>query len=211
MATMSSKSNAPVQTSGPVAASYGPALAVLTTLFFIWGSLTSLNDVLIPFAQHVFTLNLAQSMLIQTAFFLAYFIISLPAAKIIDWIGYKRAIIVGLSTMIAACLLVYPAAKIPSFPFFLTALMVLAAGITVLQVAANPYVSVLGRPETASSRLNLTQAFNSLGTTIFPWIGAHLILRTTATAMRPSAAQEANAVIRLYVYFFATALALLAI
>src|SRR6266576_3308287 len=195
--------------SGP--ASYGPALAVLTTLFFIWGSLTSLNDVLIPFAQHVFSLNLAESMLIQTAFFLAYFVISLPAAKIIDWIGYKRAIIVGLSTMVAACLLVYPAARIPSFPFFLTALMVLAAGITVLQVAANPYVAVLGRPETASSRLNLTQAFNSLGTAVFPWVGARLILRTTATAMRPSAAQEANAVIRLYVYFFATALVLLAI
>src|SRR2546430_14999508 len=162
MATMSSKSSAPVQPSAPVAASYGPALAVLTTLFFIWGSLTSLNDVLIPFAQHEFSLNLAESMLIQTAFFLAYFVISLPAAKIIDWIGYKRAIIVGLSTMAAACLLAYPAARIPSFPFFLTALMVLAAGITVLQVAANPYVSVLGRPETASSRLNLTQAFNSL-------------------------------------------------
>src|SRR6266550_8495294 len=193
--------------SGPT--SYGPALAVLTTLFFIWGSLTSLNDVLIPFAQHVFTLNLAQSMLIQTAFFLAYFIISLPAAKIIDWIGYKRAIIVGLSTMIAACLLVYPAAKIPSFPFFLTALMVLAAGITVLQVAANPYVAVLGRPETASSRLNLTQAFNSLGTAVFPWVGARLILGQTVSAAAQAASQDA--VIKLYVYFFAIVLVLLAI
>ena len=95
MATMSTKSSPPVQTSG-VATSYGPALAVLTTLFFIWGSLTSLNDVLIPFAQHAFTLNLAQSMLIQTAFFLAYFIISLPAAKIIDWIGYKKTMVGGL-------------------------------------------------------------------------------------------------------------------
>src|ERR1700736_344595 len=210
MATMSTKSSPPVQTSG-VAASYGPALTVLTTLFFIWGSLTSLNDVLIPFAQHVFTLNLAQSMLIQTAFFLAYFIISLPAAKIIDWIGYKRAIIVGLSTMIAACLLVYPAAKIPSFPFFLTALMVLAAGITVLQVAANPYVAVLGRPQTASSRLNLTQAFNSLGTAVFPFVGARLILGTTTSAIAQSTSQQGNAIIRLYVYFFAVALFLLAI
>jgi len=208
MATMSTKSSAPVQTSG-VPASYGPALAVLTTLFFIWGSLTSLNDVLIPFAQHVFTLNLAQSMLIQTAFFLAYFIISLPAAKIIDWIGYKRAIIVGLSTMVAACLLVYPAAKIPSFPFFLTALMVLAAGITVLQVAANPYVAVLGRPETASSRLNLTQAFNSLGTAVFPFVGARLILGETVSAAAQSASQDA--VIKLYVYFFAIVLVLLAV
>jgi MFS transporter, FHS family, L-fucose permease len=209
MATMSTKSSASVQTSGAIAASYGPALAVLTTLFFIWGSLTSLNDVLIPFAQHVFTLNLAQSMLIQTAFFLAYFIISLPAAKIIDWIGYKRAIIVGLSTMVAACLLVYPAAKIPSFPFFLTALMVLAAGITVLQVAANPYVAVLGRPQTASSRLNLTQAFNSLGTAVFPFVGARLILGETVSAAAQSASQDA--VIKLYVYFFAIVLVLLAI
>src|SRR5947208_7561146 len=209
MATLSSKSNAPVQTSGPVAASYGPALAVLTTLFFIWGSLTSLNDVLIPFAQHVFTLNLAQSMLIQTAFFLAYFVFSIPSAKIIDWIGYKRAIIVGLSTMVAACLLVYPAAKIPSFPFFLTALMILAAGITVLQVAANPYVAVLGKPKTASSRLNLTQAFNSLGTAVFPWVGARLILGESVTAAAQSASQDA--VVKLYVYFFAIVLVLLAV
>jgi MFS transporter, FHS family, L-fucose permease len=188
---------------------YGPALAVLTTLFFIWGSLTSLNDVLIPFAQHVFSLRLAASMLIQTAFFSAYFIFSIPSAKIIDWIGYKRAIIVGLSTMVAACLLFYPAAKIPSFPFFLTALMVLAAGITVLQVAANPYVAVLGRPETASSRLNLTQAFNSLGTAVFPWIGARLILGESISAATQAASQDA--VVKLYVYFFAILLVLLAI
>jgi len=209
MAINSVKSSMPMRSTGPGSVSYAPALAVLTTLFFIWGSLTSLNDVLIPFAQHVFTLNLAQSMLIQTAFFLAYFIISLPAAKIIDWIGYKRAIIVGLSTMVAACLLVYPAAKIPSFPFFLTALMVLAAGITVLQVAANPYVAVLGKPETASSRLNLTQAFNSLGTAVFPWVGARLILGETVSAAAQSASQDA--VIKLYVYFFAIVLVLLAI
>jgi FHS family L-fucose permease-like MFS transporter len=209
MAMTTGNSSAAVQTPGPASANYGPALAVLTTLFFIWGSLTSLNDVLIPFAQHVFSLNLAESMLIQTAFFLAYFIISLPAAKIIDWFGYKIAIIVGLSTMVAACLLVYPAAKIPSFPFFLTALMILAAGITVLQVAANPYVAVLGRPETASSRLNLTQAFNSLGTAVFPWIGARLILGETVSAAAQAASQDA--VIKLYVYFFAILLVLLAI
>jgi MFS transporter, FHS family, L-fucose permease len=209
MAMTSSKTTATVQVSGTTAGNYGPALAVLTTLFFIWGSLTSLNDVLIPFAQHVFSLNLAESMLIQTAFFLAYFIISLPAAKIIDWIGYKRAIIVGLSTMVAACLLVYPAARIPSFPFFLAALMILAAGITVLQVAANPYVAVLGRPETASSRLNLTQAFNSLGTAVFPWVGARLILGETVSAAAQAASQDA--VIKLYVYFFAILLVLLAI
>jgi FHS family L-fucose permease-like MFS transporter len=188
---------------------YGAALTVLTTLFFIWGSLTSLNDVLIPFAQNVFSLSLAESFLIQTAFFLAYFLFSIPSAKIIDWIGYKRAIIVGLSTMVAACLLVYPAAKIPSFPFFLAALLILAAGITVLQVAANPYVAVLGRPETASSRLVLTQAFNSLGTAVFPWVGAKLILKESVSAAAQSASQDA--VVKLYVYFFAIVLVLVAI
>jgi FHS family L-fucose permease-like MFS transporter len=191
--------------------SYTGALAVLTTLFFMWGSLTSLNDVLVPFAQNVFNLRLAASMLIQTAFFSAYFVFSIPAAKIIDWIGYKRAILVGLGTMIIACLAFYPAAKIPSFPFFLVALIALATGITILQVAANPYVAVLGSPRTASSRLNLVQAFNSLGTTIFPWVGAKLILSTTTTAIAGSVSQESEAVIRLYVYFFSFALLFLAI
>lgn len=191
--------------------SYTGALAVITTLFFMWGSLTSLNDVLIPYAQHVFKIKLDASMLIQTAFFSAYFVFSIPSSKIIDWIGYKKAIIVGLSTMIVACLAFYPAARIPSFPFFLVALVILATGITILQVAANPYVAVLGNPKTASSRLNLTQAFNSLGTTIFPWVGAHLILGTTATALARSPVQEADAVVKLYVYFFSLALLLLAV
>src|SRR5713101_1161742 len=190
------------------ATTYRGPLAVLTTLFFMWGSLTSLNDVLIPYAQHVFNLSLAKSMLIQTAFFLAYFVFSIPSSKIIDWIGYKKAIVVGLLTMVIACLGFYPAAKIPSFPFFLTALIVLATGITILQVAANPYVAVLGKPQTASSRLVLTQAFNSLGTAVFPWVGAHLILKTTGPVLSPS--QEADAVIKLYVYFFSLALLLLA-
>src|SRR2546430_3874415 len=153
MATISTKSSSSVQTSETTTGGYGPALAALTTLFFIWGSLTSLNDVLIPFAQNVFHLAIDASMLIQTAFFSAYFVFSIPSAKIIDWIGYKRAIIVGLSTMVAACLLFYPPARISSFPFFLTALVIFAAGITVLQVAAQSYVAVLRRPETASNRL----------------------------------------------------------
>lgn len=191
--------------------SYGGALAVITTLFFMWGSLTSLNDVLIPYAQHVFKIRLDASMLIQTAFFSAYFVFSIPSSKIIDWLGYKTAIVVGLLTMIVACLAFYPAARIPSFPFFLVALVILATGITILQVAANPYVAVLGNPETASSRLNLTQAFNSLGTTIFPWVGAHLILGTTATALARTANEEADAVVKLYVYFFSLALLLLAV
>lgn len=191
--------------------SYTGALTVITTLFFMWGSLTSLNDVLIPYAQHVFKIKLDASMLIQTAFFSAYFVFSIPSSKIIDWIGYKKAIIVGLATMIVACLAFYPAARIPSFPFFLIALVVLATGITILQVAANPYVAVLGSPKTASSRLNLTQAFNSLGTTIFPWVGAHLILGSTATAAARTATDEADAVVKLYVYFFSLALLLLAV
>jgi len=177
----------------------------------MWGSLTSLNDVLIPYAQHAFHLQIDASMLIQTAFFSAYFVFSMPSAKIIDWLGYKRAIIVGLLTMVVACLGFYPAAKIPSFPFFLAALIVLATGITILQVAANPYVAVLGKSQTASSRLNLTQAFNSLGTAVFPWVGARVILGTTSAAIAQSASQEANAVVKLYVYFFAVALFILAI
>lgn len=209
MAMTNVSNNSPAATTSTTQTNYGPALTVLTTLFFIWGSLTSLNDVLIPFAQHVFRVRLDASMLIQTAFFSAYFVFSVPSAKLIDWIGYKRSIIVGLATMVLACLLFYPAAKIPSFAFFLTALVVLATGITTLQVAANPYVAVLGKPETASSRLNLTQAFNSLGTTVFPWLGAYLILGESMSAATQSASQDA--VVKLYVYFFAGLLVLLAI
>jgi FHS family L-fucose permease-like MFS transporter len=199
----------PLVTSTAPPASYKSALVVLTTLFFMWGSLTSLNDVLIPYVQHVFNIRLAASMLIQTAFFSAYFIFSIPSAKIIDWIGYKRAILVGLLTMVVACLAFYPAATIPSFPFFLAALIILATGITILQVAANPYVAVLGLPQTASSRLNLSQAFNSFGTAIFPWIGARLILGTATSSITPG--KEGDAVVKLYVYFFAIALLLLAL
>lgn len=190
--------------------SYFAPLAIVTTLFFMWGSLTSLNDVLVPYSQLAFGLRLAKSNLIQTAFFSAYFVFSIPSARIIDWIGYRKAIVVGLLTMVVACLMFYPAAKIPSFPFFLAALIVLATGITILQVAANPYVAVLGKSKTASSRLNLTQAFNSLGTTVFPWIGAHVILGTTASAITQNASQQGTAIIKLYVYFFAVALLLLA-
>ena len=209
MANVTVKSTAPPPVDSQQ--SYGSALAIVTTLFFMWGSLTSLNDVLIPYAQHAFKLPLDASMLIQTAFFSAYFVFSIPASKIIDWIGYKKAIVVGLLTMAVACLCFYPAATIPSFPFFLGALIVLATGITILQVAANPYVAVLGKPQTASSRLNLTQAFNSLGTAVFPWVGARIILGTTASAIAQSTSQEAHAIVRLYVYFFAVALFILAI
>ena len=179
------------------ASNYRAALSIVTTLFFMWGALTALNDVLIPHFQHVFHLKLAVSMLVQTAFFSAYFVFSIPGAKIIDWLGYKKAMVLGLLTMGAGAFLFVPAAKVPSFGLFLTALIVLAAGITVLQVAANPYVTVLGKPETASSRLNLTQAFNSLGTVVAPWVGAHLIL--TGVVANESAVQQAASVIKPYV------------
>ncbi len=149
---------------------------MVTVLFFFWGFVTVLNDILVPHLKSVFDLNYTKVMLIQFAFFLAYFIFSIPSAKIIDAIGYQKTMVVGLLTMGLGAFLFVPAAIALSYPLFLGALMVLAAGITALQVAANPYVAVLGPPETASSRLNLTQAFNSLGTTIGPWVGGMLIL-----------------------------------
>jgi MFS transporter, FHS family, L-fucose permease len=155
---------------------YGAALATVTTLFFMWGFLTCLNDILVPHLKSIFDLNYAKVMLIQFAFFGAYFIFSIPSAKIIDWMGYQRSMVAGLLTMGVGAFLFVPAASAPSFPLFLGALIVLAAGITCLQVAANPYVTVLGKPETASSRLNLTQAFNSLGTFLAPFFGGLLIL-----------------------------------
>ena len=160
----------------PAEGNYGRPLAVVTTLFFMWGFLTCLNDILVPHLKSIFELDYAQVMLIQFSFFSAYFIFSVPSAKLIDWIGYQRTMVVGLLTMAVGALLFVPAASIPLYPLFLTALIILAAGITALQVSANPYVIALGPPATASSRLNLTQAFNSLGTTIAPKIGGLLIL-----------------------------------
>ncbi|MGE5410134.1 MAG: L-fucose:H+ symporter permease [Clostridiales bacterium] len=157
-------------------ANYTPALVVLTSLFFLWGFLTCLNDIIIPHLKAVFSLNYTQAMLIQFCFFGAYFIVSLPSGILIEKIGYKKGIITGLVTAGLGCLFFYPAAGFRSYPMFLLALFILAAGITLLQVAANPYVAILGKPETASSRLNLTQAFNSLGTTIAPYFGSLLIL-----------------------------------
>src|ERR1700684_3507305 len=163
--------------------SYAGPLAVVTTLFFMWGFLTCLNDILVPHLKPIFDLNYAEIMLIQFAFFGAYFLFSIPSAKIIDWIGYQRSMVLGLLTMGLGAFLFVPAASVPSYPLFLAALIVLAAGITCLQVAANPYVTVLGKPETASSRLNLTQAFNSLGTFLAPFFGGFLILTAAPKTM----------------------------
>ena len=150
---------------------------MVTMLFFIWGFLTSLNDILMPHLQDIFSLNYFQTGFIQFAFFGSYCVFALPAGKVIELIGYKKTMVVGLVVMAVGAFLFVPAAAVPSYPLFLGALIVLAAGITVLQVAANPYVSVLGPASTASSRLNLTQAFNSLGTTLAPFFGGYLILR----------------------------------
>ena len=162
---------------------YGSALALVTTLFFMWGFLTCLNDILVPHLKAIFDLNYAEVMLIQLAFFSAYFFFSIPSGKVIDWIGYKKTMVAGLLTMGLGALLFIPAASAPSFALFLAALMVLATGITALQVAANPYVAVLGPPATASSRLNLTQAFNSLGTFLAPYFGGYLILTASPKTM----------------------------
>ena len=156
--------------------SYTVPLAVVTSLFFMWGFLTCLNDILVPHLKSIFELNYTRVMLIQFSFFGAYFVFSIPSAKVIDWIGYQRSMVAGLLTMGVGAFLFVPAASAPSYPLFLMALIVLAAGITCLQVAANPYVTVLGKPEMASSRLNLTQAFNSLGTFLAPFFGGLFIL-----------------------------------
>jgi len=159
---------------------YRAPLAMVTTLFFMWGFLTCLNDILVPHLKAIFDLNYAQVMLIQFCFFSAYFVFSIPAGKIIERVGYKVTMVGGLFTMGVGALLFIPAASVPSFPLFLAALIILAAGITALQVSANPYVAVLGPARSASSRLNLTQAFNSLGTTVAPYFGGLLILGAAA-------------------------------
>ncbi|MBT0607766.1 sugar MFS transporter [Aequorivita echinoideorum] len=159
--------------------SFRSAFITVTVLFFLWGFITVLVDSLIPRLKDVFELSYFQAGLVQFAFFLAYLVISIPAGALLSRIGYQKGIIVGLVTMAIGCLLFYPAASERVFGIFLLAYFTLAAGITVLQVAANPYVSVLGSEDGASSRLNLSQAFNSLGTAIAPLIGASFLLSDT--------------------------------
>lgn len=176
------------RTAGPNATRYAPALSLFVfALFFIFGGITSLNDILIPKLKGLFTLGYAQAMLVQSAFFGAYFLVSLPAAALLRRIGYMRSASVGLLTMMTGCLLFIPASSSAAFPLFLLALFVLAAGITTVQVVANPLISMLGRPHTAHSRLTFAQAFNSLGTTIFPYFGSLLILETSLEAVDPGA------------------------
>lgn len=167
----------------PATPNYSRPLAIVTSLFFIWGFLTCLNDILVPHLKSIFHLTYARAMLIQFAFFSAYFLFSVPWSKVVNAIGYKTTMVIGLLTMAVGAFVFVPAASVVSYPLFLTALLVLAAGITGLQVSANPYVVLLGKPRTASSRLDLTQAFNSLGTTIAPKLGGFLILSAAPLAI----------------------------
>jgi len=183
------------------------ALVIVTILFFMWGLITSLNDVLIPHLKSIYTLSYVQAMLVQFCFFGAYFIVSLPAGALIRRIGYQKGAVAGLLIAAGGCALFYPA-SFGGYGLFLLAFFVLASGITILQVAANPYVTVLGPARTASSRLTLTQAFNSLGTTIGPAVGGLLIL----SAVGAAAGAAANAATVRGPYLgLAGALALLAV
>ena len=157
-------------------ANYNSALATITSLFFMLGFITCMNDILIPHLKAIFSLNYAQAMLVQFCFRLAYLLVALPAGKIVGKLGYKKGIVIGLTTAGVGCLIFFPAASLGYYAVFLIALFILASGFTFLQVSANPYVTILGKPETASSRLNLTQAFDALGTTVAPYFGSLLIL-----------------------------------
>ena len=163
-------------TGAPAGGGYRSALTLLASLFFMWGFATVLNNTLLPHLRSVFDLTYTQATLIESVWFIAYFVASLPSAKLIERIGYKRAMVIGLMIMAAGALLMLPASAVPSYALVLTALFIIACGITLLQVAANPYVAVVGPPETASARLNLVQAFNSMGTTLAPLFGGWLIL-----------------------------------
>ncbi len=179
---------APISSTRPMAAappgsgaSYRAALTLLASLFFMWGFITVINGTLLPHLRSVFELSYFQTTLIESVWFIAYFFASIPSAKLIERVGYQRAMVIGLAMMAVGALLMVPAARMPSYGVTLFALFVIASGITLLQVAANPYVAVVGSPETASSRLNLVQAFNSAGATLAPLFGGYLILgRTTS-------------------------------
>ncbi len=190
MAANFSTSTTGIQSDGT--GNYRFPLVILTSLFFMWGFITCLNDILIPHLKGLFELSYAEAMMVQFVFFTAYAVMSLPSGSLVKKIGYKRGIIFGLITAGIGALLFYPAAGMRSYPFFLFAFFILASGITLLQVSANPYVSILGPSETSSSRLTLTQAFNSLGTTIAPYLGSVLILAVATEGV--SAAAEAQAV-----------------
>lgn len=175
MAGPISSGAAPVATHNP-GTRYGPALALLASLFFMWGFITVINNTLLPHLRSVFALSYFQTTLLEFAWFIAYGVAAYPSAKIIERIGYKKSLVVGLLVMAAGALGMTLAATLVSYWVTITMLFVIAAGVTLLQVAANPYVAVVGKAETASSRLNLVQAMNSMGTMLAPPFGAYLIL-----------------------------------
>jgi FHS family L-fucose permease-like MFS transporter len=165
----------------PLTTNTRSALTLLASLFFMWGFITVINNTLLPHLRSVFDLTYTQTTWIESVWFIAYFFASIPSAKLIESIGYKKSMVVGLLIMAVGALMMIPAARIPSYGVVLAALFVIAAGITLLQVAANPYVAVIGPPESSSSRLNLVQAFNSMGTTFAPLFGGYLILSRSAS------------------------------
>jgi MFS transporter, FHS family, L-fucose permease len=173
----------PNQTADAPQATNYQAMAMVTSLFFAWGFLTCLNDILIPHLKSIFELNYYQAMFVQFAFFGSYFVFSYASAKMVDFFGYKRSMVAGLLVMAAGAFCFVPAANLASYPVFLGALIALAAGMTILQTSANPYVAILGPAKTASSRLNLTQAFNSAATFLAPIFGSIFII---ATASKPA-------------------------
>ncbi len=172
---------------GAAAPRYTSALAALTVLFFSFGFITVLNDILIPYLKAIFHLSYTQANLINFCFFGAFLLVSIPAGKLVERVGYKRGIMLGFAVAALGCFLFYPAAASRSYGLFLGALFVLASGVTLLQVAGNPYVAILGPPASASARLTLTQAFNSLGTTVAPLLGAVLILSKLPKLGTPAA------------------------
>ncbi|MDZ7605516.1 MAG: sugar MFS transporter [Cyclobacteriaceae bacterium] len=174
------------------ARNYTVPMVVLTSLFFMWGVIACMNDILIPFLKKIFELSRAESMLVQMAFFTAYFsgsliyfLISSRKGDPIEKIGYKNGILIGLTIAAVGCALFYPAAQLKIYWFFLAALFILAFGLAMLQIASNPYVAILGPPETASSRLNLSQGFNSLGTTLAPIVGGYFVFHFFANWGQP--------------------------
>jgi FHS family L-fucose permease-like MFS transporter len=190
-------------------------VALVVSLFFIWGGATSLNDVLVPKLKGLFQLNYAEAMLIQFAFFTAYFVVSPPAGALVARLGYGRGMAAGLVVMAIGCALFFPAAETATYGLFLGALFVLASGITILQVAANPLIDRLGSERTAASRLTFAQAFNSLGTTIMPLVGTQLILGSAAKTTAPpvdAASRASEAAVIGHTYLgIAVAMALLAV
>jgi len=208
MATAALSSTDPVPEGKDSASVNAPDLRFFVYgLFFVFGGITSLNDVIIPKLKALFTLSYGEVMLVQSAFFAAYFLISIPAAGIVRRFGYMRTAVIGLLTMTAGCLLFAPAAASAAFPVFLGALFVLAAGITIVQVVANPLISLLGPARSAHSRLTFAQAFNSLGTTVFPYFGSIVILgglasvdpaKLQGSALAAFRAAESQVVVKAY-------------